>query len=339
MKHAKVIVSMSAAVTAALLLVGGWHMSGRFAAAREKLGARDAEFGKLQQLYASKPFPNAGNALLARQDTASLESMRTALTNALGAANLPEPQLSRSLFIQALQSSLRDKLQGAAPIVEGARVVPDNFGFGFDRYRGADAIMPAEGVVTRLAQQLIIVEKLVAEVYAAEVGALRAIRRPDIEAASDGPEAPAADDDGRRRDRRARAAAPADGLRRTDLYTAQHFTLEVTGRQGALSELLNRLAAMETFVVVTEVELRKRADDVKPPPVPAVPAVAVTPAAPAAPPATVVIPAAPAAAPAPAAPVVSTLPPSQRLMSGHEIDPPIDARIELDVYNFNPKGA
>jgi hypothetical protein len=332
MKHAKLIVGISAAATVALLLAGGWHMSGRFAAARDKLAARDTEFKKLQLLYASKPFPNADNALLARQDTASLDTMRTALTNALAAANLPEPQLSRSLFIQALQSSLRNKLQGAAPIVEGARVVPDNFGFGFDRYRGADAIMPAEGVVTRLAQQLIIVEKLVAEVYAAEVSSLRAIKRHDFDVAPGGAEAPAPDDDGRRRDRRARvaAAAPADGLRRTDLYTAQHFTLEVTGRQGAISELLNRFAAMELFVVVTEVELRKRADDVKPPPVPVVAAAA--PAAPA--------PAAAVTAPAPAAaPVVSALPPSQRQLSGHEIDPPIDARIELDVYNFNPKGA
>ena len=39
-----------------------------------------------------------------------------------------------------------------------------------------------------------------------------------------------------------------------------------------------------------------------------------------------------------AAPVMSDLPPSQRLMSGPDIDPPLDIAVELDVYQFEKKG-
>ena len=39
-----------------------------------------------------------------------------------------------------------------------------------------------------------------------------------------------------------------------------------------------------------------------------------------------------------AEPVLSDLPPSRRLMSGPDVDPPLDVTVELDVFHFAREG-
>ncbi len=327
MKKTSIFMAGAAVLTLLVLLFCGWRMTRSFQAADMARADRDAEFERLRRIFNTEPFPSTENAKVVREDTEALAAMRRELVSAMNAGNIPLQDLSPSLFIQALQQSLRNRLYAQAPVVEGARIVTDNFGFGFDRYRGEGAPMPNVADVPRLAQQLKITERLVEAIYAAQVNTLSGFRRTEF----DNPTATgAATDDGvsRRRDRRDRATAATTRssakVVETDLYTAQHFTLELTGRQTAIMDLLNRFAAMDLFVVVTEIELRKSAEDVRVPPRPEG-AIETTPGGGGA-----------SDGEADLA-VVSTLPPSQRLMSGPDVDPPLNVRIELDVYNI--KGA
>jgi hypothetical protein len=313
----------------ALLAAGGYALVRRTAAAREARGQRDAAFTRLVAIFQANPFPDAANADRMNSQVQRLGQMRAAMTNTLAQRDVPLPELSPSRFIQDLQTALRDRLQARAPIVEGSRVIPEGFAFGFDRYLGANAPMPAEADVPRLAQQLVMVENLVNEVYASQVSALRGIEREVFEAAA----ATAPEPEAARPRNRARAGASA-------FYRSQRFRMVVEGRQSTIGDLLNRFAAMPMFVVVQDVEMRKQGEDLRPPqaaapgaPVPGAPGTSVfgSPEA-----ARSTDSAGEAAAPAEAP--VSDLPPSRRLVSGREIDPLIEARIELDVFNFKKEG-
>lgn len=321
MNRTKIIVAGIFVVVVALLIAGSVRLTRSYAAAQEARQLRDSAFGNLKQLYEAKPFPSMENAERMQQDVQALLQMRDALTNAVSARDVARPSLSPSRFIQELQTTLRERLQAQAPIVEGVRVVPDNFAFGFERYVAAGAPMPQEKNVPRLAQQLVMIENLVSEVYAAQIGTLRSVKRDEFDAGE-------AEDAGgetesrvsRRNSRREAASSDAGRLSSSSLYSAQRFTLEVTGRQAAIGDLLNRLAAMKMFVVVTDVEFRKSGDDLRAP--------AAAPAASAVPVAEAVV----------VEELVSKLWPSKRLVSGLDIDPPISARIELEVISFKKEG-
>jgi hypothetical protein len=331
MKQNKVIIGSSALVAGVLLVFGGWRMFSNFAQAQNSLAQRDAAKSKLTRLHELNPFPSDENAVVVRADTAAMTAMLDEMLRTMGVGNIPPPpaeEISPPIFIQVLQTTVR-RLRAQAPTVNRVGVVPDGFAFGFERYLGAASAMPRSEDVARLAQQLRMTEKLVAEVYAAKVANLRAVRRDEFEAAE-----PTEEEAGRPKRRDGGGSASRSEVSDSELYTKQHFTLEVSGSRDTLGTLFNRLAALDTFVVITEADLRKRSDDVRSPPAPeAAAAAAAVPGAAASAPATT-----PAAAAEPPPTAVSTLPPSQRLLSGPEIDPLIDARIELDIYNFITKG-
>ena len=198
--------------------------------------------------------------------------------------------------------------------------------------------MPREAEVPRLVQQLVIVSTVVDELYAANVLQVQAIHRPAFEAADEtispeGEEAPRRG--GRSRSRRGDSgeAASVQGgpsyVVETPLYRAQRFTVNFAARQHAAIDVLNRLARLRYVVIVTDVRIRKVAPDVRVPgehredqearsfgrrgaqPV----AGAESPEA-------------------DAQPALSDLPPAQRLLSGPDIDPPLDVTVTFDVYDF-----
>jgi len=176
------------------------------------------------------------------------------------------------------------------------------------------------------------IERLVDEVYAAQIGALRRIGRDEFDTAAAPAEEEAPRASSRLRTRRGSGASTrADPSARSAFYRAQHFTLEVAGRQATIGDLLNRLAAMPMFVSVTDVEIRKAVDDLRAPQA-ANPASAATAA-----PGLAAVTGTPSV-PAAAEEKISTRPPSQRLVSGMEIDPPVQARIEIEVFNFAKEG-
>lgn len=325
MNRTRIILTGMLAAMLAMLVAGSIYLARSAATAREAREQRDAAFTRLAAIFQANPFPDAANAARMQSQVRLLDQMHADMTNALAQRDAPLTSPSPSRFIQELQTALRDRLQAGAPIVEGSRVIREGFAFGFDRYVAPGAPMPAEPDVPRLAQQLVIVEHLVREIYASQVSALRTIEREVFEPDATATPAPAG------------IATPPriparGGAGESALFRSQHFRLVVEGRQATIGDLLNRLAAMPLFVVVQDVEMRKKGEDLRPPQ-------ALAPAE-GAPRAAVSLFGTPQATEASAEPEkpVSDLPPSKRLVSGREIDPLIEARIELDVFNFKSEG-
>ena len=344
MNRSKIILAAVAAVFLAVVIAVGFFAQGQYAKSAKAKKARDKEFKELEAVFHDEIFPSATNVLALQGNVRRLEETRGEMEAALRAMNVPAPtNVSASVFMRTLQDLAQKKIK-SAPIVEGKKSMPPNFTFGFERYLGASPRMPRESEVPRLVQQLVVVSALVDEMYAAGVSQVVSIRRMRFEA-GESPEAESEGEEsggrGRRSRRGSRGAASQEGDAdifaggattsiQTDLYSAQHFSVRFAARQGVLVELLNRIARLKYFMVVTDVRMHKMGPDIR-------------------------VPGAQENKDAPrgarrgqrggeeseeiadAAPVMSDLPPSQRLMSGPDIDPPLDVTIELDVYQFEKK--
>jgi hypothetical protein len=342
--RSKIVLAAVAVVFLSVVAALGVFAHAQYAKSAKAKKARDKEFRELEAVFQDEIFPSATNVLALQENVRRLEETRGEMESALRAMNVPAPtNVSASVFMRTLQDLAQKKIK-SAPIVEGKKSMPPNFTFGFERYLGASPRMPRENEVPRLVQQLIVVSALVDEMFAAGVSQVTSIHRVRFEAGenpvteSEGEESGGR---GRRSRRGGRGASSQEGDAdifagsvatsiQTDLYSAQHFSIRFAARQGVLVELLNRLARLKYFVVVTDVRMHKMGLDIR-------------------------IPGALENKDAPrggrrgqrggeeseesvdAAPVMSDLPPSQRLMSGPDIDPPLDVTIELDVYQFEKK--
>jgi hypothetical protein len=95
-------------------------------------------------------------------------------------------------------------------------------------------------------------------------------------------------------------------------FSKQRFSFEFVARPAAFIEALNRLAAMDLFVVVAETEIRKTSD-----------------------PLAVVRGAAKKdASGANVAVDPATLTHAERIVTDPELEPPVSVRLEVDVYSF-----
>ena len=340
MNRSKIILAAVSVLFLALVAVAGFLATGKRAAADKAKKGRDREFKDLEAVFQDDIFPSATNVTALHENVRDLERTRTDMATALSAMNVPSPtNISASVFMRTLQDLIMSKVK-KAPVVEGKRSVAPDFAFGFERYVGPASRMPRENEVPRLVQQLLIVSALVDEMYASGVSQILTVRRDRFEAGAEA-EADSEESGGRRRRRARRAQAEADSDDgnsfssatpeeiKTDLYSAQHFTLHIMARQTAVVDLLNRLARLRYFTIVTDVRIRKAGADVR------VPGATEENASERSRPSRrgqrteeVV------ADSSDALPVLSDLPPSQRLMSGPDIDPPLNVVIDLDVYQF-----
>ncbi len=310
------------------LLVAGTIMLGKkksaVADAKNRLNSLKSE---VRRLYDTKPFPSETNIFLVKEQAVQMESVVAAFTNTLPERNVERVDLSPSRFIQELQTALSDRLTASAPIVEGKRAIPANFNFGFDRYMTAGAPMPREQDVPRLAQQLAVIEKLVEALYGSRV-VVREIKRDEFEAATDSGGGRAT---GRAR-RIVRDEAEAEGgvssRYEGKYYSSQRFELGVIGRQSSLSDLVNRLSTMNMFAVVTDFRMSKLGGDLRPPRLEVVPKQGVGGLG------AILGGTAEKGEKEESVDLISKLPPSQRIVSGIEVDPPIEATIVVDVLYF-----
>ncbi len=338
MNRSKVIVAAVSVVFVILVAVAGFMAHGKRADAEKVRKGRDREFKELEAVFQDAIFPSATNVTSLQTNVRDLEDTRANMEAALAAMNVPSPtNISASVFMRTLQDLILKKVK-MAPVVEGKKSVASDFAFGFDRYVGPSSRMPRENEVPRLVQQLLIVSAVVDEMYASGVSQILAIRREGFEAGAGGEAAqPEGRSQGGRGRGRRREAQPDSGDNtsfsrseptiQTDLYSAQHFSIHCLARQGAVVDLLNRLARLRYFTVVTDVRLHKTGPDVRIPGSTADKAqesssrrgrrteevVVET---------------------EDAGPVLSDLPPSQRLLSGPDIDPPLDVIIDMYVYRF-----
>jgi hypothetical protein len=342
MNRSKIILIASAAVFLILVGLAGVFAGKQHAAAAKARKGRDREFKDLEAVFRDEIFPSATNVATLGDNVLRLTEARDSFESALSAMNVPAPtNVSESVFMQTLQDLVVRKAK-AAPLVEGKRCVSPDFAFGFERYVGSSSRMPRKDEVPRLVQQLRIVVSLVDEMYAANVLHINSIVREVFEEGGEVSSSEEDDSGGRPRGRsRSRRGARGGGEEEaesggkallapitTDLYSGQHFVLRFTARQDSVIDLLNRIAKLRYFVVVTDVRMNKVGPDVRLPVVkgeneerrPSRRGGADR--------------SAEVVQDADAMPVLSDLPPARRLMSGPDVDPPLDVTIELDVFHF-----
>ncbi|MEI6644718.1 MAG: Amuc_1100 family pilus-like protein [bacterium] len=284
---------------------------------------RDSAYDQLKSLYESKIFPSEKNIARIKEDKVVLEAWATQVSNLLAKASIKVDDLTPVRFKQELQKTVRDLVVEKS--LSGKSFVASDFMFGFDRYLGNSDSLPQGGDVAQLAQQLQLIRLVVRELYAANIGRLTSVERDVFEAdASEKRQgvSPAAS-------RRPAAAARKSGQKPvvgviadvsdamdpalSALLIRQKFVFGFQAKPSALTGALNRLAAMEAFVVVSGVEFSKAEDSIllaeqrKKEVAKAAEEVKTTPA--------------PAAASA-----------RDRIVTDPEREPPMNVRLSVDVY-------
>lgn len=295
--------------------------SGKFSAATATDEEAGRKFSELQRIYKADVFPSEDNVKKLKAVIEELEGDRAAITDALAKMNVKTRELSPSQF-KGVMSKLFTALVDKAPIVEGKKCVKPEFAFGFERYMGDNAVMPEKNDVERLLEQLCVVDEVVGALYAAQVISIDGITREAFETA---------------------AAANAEQARRPQgqggqpLYTSQKFAVKFTARQQSIVDFLNSMATLKYFAVVTDVSVVKTASDIHMPALRGAAEEAES--------------SSPrrsrrrraaqvdeeAAEPSATMGTVqqnSTLPPSQRLMTGPGLDSPMSVTVEFNVYRF-----
>lgn len=338
MDRSKIILSSIAGVTVIAVLVFaflGFQAGGRTA---EAIESRDQSIRSIEKVYRQdNPFPSKENVAAVRVSADRMAMVRGGLTNALASRNLPSRNLSPSVFVQLLRKIATAKIENA-PIVDGKKVVEPNFTFGFDRYIGLNPSMPKEEDVSRLLQQLYVVDEIVDVLYSSHVARLLSVERELFDAAAVVEEA-APRRGARRPGKKAKKAE-----KKQDARSHQHFTVKFMARQEAAVAFVNGLSKLKHFVWITDITFQKAGADIR-------------------------LPGGSddelangsandsgrsrssrssrrrraereddAEAALSGTPIVSKLPPGQRLMSGAEIDPLITVTVEFDIYTFAKGG-
>lgn len=321
------------------------------AKAREGKDARDRAFSDLEKVYKDEIFPSQANVATVKDDVARYEGVRDSFASALAAKNVQPPasRITPSAFMQTLQAFVAAKIK-AAPSTAGRSCVSDDFAFGFDRYIGAP-VMPQNDEVPRLVQQLLITKDIVDVLFAAHIVELRSMTREVFEGvqATAQPK-PAQPDEGARggpgrrnapgrqgRAANAKQGGAAASAPEEPLFTSQRFTVSFVADEHAVLTVLNDLARLGCFAVVSDVRISKSASDIRPPETSVADAPQERPrrdtsrrrrtsrrgeddeeeVAPSVP-----------------APAPKELTLAQRLMTGPDIDPPLEVSLVIDVYSF-----
>lgn len=211
--------------------------------------------GELDRLYARNPFPSATNIV---EEQANLDTMRGELADMLGdlsaeQVNPPTNALTEFQFMDHLANARR--LLQAKAREHGVAVAKDAY-FGFGQYQGGRP--PTTNHVPRLLQQVQIVEGLCVLMFESKISALNGVLREEFEG---NPLAGSAGDSLMRTPAGAAQApdmsaqvANAGNIQEGQLHGVWHFTFDITAREVAWQEVLNRLARYPAFCTVTRFE-------------------------------------------------------------------------------------
>lgn len=240
---------------------------------REAEQQRDLAYQELKSLYQSKVFPKIENIKRIQADQKELEAWESNVSNYLAKASVKADDLTPVRFKQALQTTVREL---ASKKSEALRpFVAENFKFGFDRYLGDSDSLPQTADVPKLAQQLHLVQAVVRELYEANITKLTSVERETFEADSTeksggrpGPGRPSRPVASVSRPGQnastGSATVNSDALNPvlSSLLTRQRLTFGFQAKSSGLMAAMNRLVAMDAFVVISSVEFTKSGDSV-----------------------------------------------------------------------------
>lgn len=304
MKRSQIILISGAIICLLLCVAAAAFLIQSFAVAGRMRGERDRQQAELERIYKSDPFPNATNLYLVGGDFLKIKEWTAGIQSVLATNTVAVAGVSPSVFVQDIKDRIA-ALTALSP-EPGVRIVPDHFAFGFSRYHGTDAQMPAQAHVPRLSLQFAMVEALARQVLTAGIDKLADFRRDAFDSAQAG-ETPGSAGD-----------TPDDGAF-SAIASSEKFTILFSTRQSGLGAVLNRLETCSPYAVVTSVTIRKNHQEDVIPPAPERLAQVKPPDA-------------------QLKPGELRFPPDeQRKVSGPDIDPLLDVQIELSVLTFtNP---
>ena len=219
----------------------------------------------LDRLYHANPFPSDANIEREKDNLKALEGEYERLTLELRHGQVEPPDWKQPTVFMARFWEHRRQLMADAK-AQGVGL-PEEFGFGFNRYLKGDP--PAPDDVPRLAQQLTIVSNLCSVLYGAKVSDVKALWRDEFDSpqasGSSGGDVESAAPTGRRRASAGvvtaesgtrHATDPAAGILQSGaLFARFHFTLVFDAKEDVLTDVLNRLAKNSMFIVVTEANI------------------------------------------------------------------------------------
>jgi hypothetical protein len=212
---------------------------------KEKQELNGAE-ARLDQLYQRAIFPSAVNISREKEKMTELVDEFNELHGLLAEDQVLPEQMEAAEFMTFFENTLRrirDRLQ------TGRVGFPEKYTFGFEKYAGG--MLPAPADIPRLVQQVKITERVCQILPDAAISELLSITRDEFESAVDTARAPP----GRGRAAPPAAAAGPAAFPGEQLYSAQHFKISFKAREGSVLDLLNRLARLTMFTVVTSVDI------------------------------------------------------------------------------------
>ena len=272
MKRQQIVLIACGSVFGLVCLGVGWFLFSAMSAKNAAADSRNSAYDNLKSIYNAKVFPSKENIARIKTDEKTLEAWLNSASNIIHKGDLQIDKESPTGFKQLLQSTVRS-LSAHSGSVSG-KIVANGFNFGFDKYLGESDSLPAPEHVDRLARQLKIIELVCKELYGAQILSLDKVDRETFDGAQPGEsKTNRSEDMGKKRKNKRNADGashnrsgalnemPSEGPSHSaGLFSKQRFVFGFKARPEAFIDVLNRLAAMDLFVVVSDVSFQKTDD-------------------------------------------------------------------------------
>jgi hypothetical protein len=304
-------------VFAILVALSGFLLYRGFSGFSESERTRDERRTKLEELYKLNPFPSDQNVARQRENVTKLNALFDELLSALRRGQVKPTETSPTTFMNMLSAKRNVWIEKAK--AGGTTLTPELY-FGMERYLLSSGL-PAPEHVPKLTLQLLAVERIVNILFAEHAAELAVVKRQEFEAATAAPGSPRPARPNSAQTKTAPAQAqpgqpPKPPARPPEeLFSSLRFTFEFKAKEKALTAILNRIAADETFMVIRRLDISKDVPDVRDITTQAPPEEDAAPAA------------------APATPQ-KKLTRQERLVSGVALEAPMRVAMEVDVYRF-----
>ena len=266
------------AVVAIIVIVSGVLVFLSFQGAHETRDERDSKFSSFKKVCSQDPFPNQENIDRMGDNVGTVSNWYGVLLDNLG-ENLVFQKVENASLFGSRREQVISGLRAAAPVgLAGAKVVSDDFMFGFDAYREGKTAKLDE--VPRLMYQLELIDAIVREMYAAKVLSISRVERETFDVSSgDAAQEEEEEPSSRRRGRRGRRSSSDDDSSSSSMggssssnaegdladfplpLNRQRFHFEFLAKEESLVDLLNRLSSMDRYVAVTALEFVKTGSD------------------------------------------------------------------------------
>ena len=262
MKRQHLVLLIVGGLITAACIGTGWFLVSAMLAKTAAVEKRNTAYAAVERIYNAKVFPNDETIVRVKEDEKAIDNWLQAASKLVHAGDLAIEPKSPTGFKQSLQATVRE-LSSLSGSVNG-KIVPSGFHFGFDKFLGESDSLPASEHVAILDRQLVIIDRLCHELHAAKVLEIKAVQRETFDVVSQDPAEQRREPTTSRR-RRSRDADEATPKKQTvtpesQLFSKQRFSFEFIARPAAFIHALNRLAAVDLFVVVAEVEFKKTSD-------------------------------------------------------------------------------